>query len=66
MGKALLDLLGTKYGEGKDAGEITMTNAMMTILAVISAGEHYQQTAVVATTYKYDPDMQENLTVALL
>ncbi len=40
IGKALLDIVGQKYGEGDEAGEITMVNVMETCADVIAAGTY--------------------------
>ncbi len=38
IGKALLDIVGQKYGEGDEAGEITMENVKLTCWDLIGAG----------------------------
>ena len=46
-GEALSDLLGTRYGEGDDAGEVSMTTIKMTTVGLIGVGEHHEQCACI-------------------
>ena len=41
------DLLGTRYGEGDDAGEVTMSTIKMTTIGLMGAGEHYEERAYI-------------------
>lgn len=38
LGKALLDIVGQKYGEGREAGQVTMDNVKLALVDLILAG----------------------------